>query len=166
MRVLVIDDEAPIRLLCRVMLEAEGVEVIEASDGPMGIEAAVLELPDLILLDVMMPALDGLAVAHTFRRDSATRAIPIIFLSPRKEFCACVNELRLHDIRALAEPFNPLELGDLVKEAVRNAEAAESTPEDDLSGLWALRTIATMPNAKSVDQDVAKWKQRLKGDSA
>jgi CheY-like chemotaxis protein len=70
MKVLVIDDEAPIRLLCRVNLEWEGVDVVETSDGPSGIEAARLELPDVILLDIMMPALDGLAVAQTLRRDS------------------------------------------------------------------------------------------------
>jgi two-component system alkaline phosphatase synthesis response regulator PhoP len=163
-KVLVIDDEAPIRLLCRVNLEAEGVNVIEASDGPTGIEAAGLELPDMILLDVMMPALDGLAVAQTLRGDSATRAIPIMFLSPRKEFCECVNFLRLHDIRALAEPFNPFELGNLVEDTVR--KAAEPTADADLADLWALRTIATTPNAKSVDHEVAKWKRRLKGDAA
>ena len=58
-RVLVIDDEAPIRLLCRVNLEAEGMEVLEANDGPSGLEEARREKPDVILLDVMMPALDG-----------------------------------------------------------------------------------------------------------
>jgi CheY-like chemotaxis protein len=96
-KVLVVDDEALIRLLCRVMLEAEGAHVIEASHGTLGIETAQAELPDVILLDFMMPALDGLAVAQTLRRDSETRAIPIVFLSPRREFCECVNELRLHD---------------------------------------------------------------------
>jgi two-component system alkaline phosphatase synthesis response regulator PhoP len=58
-RVLVIDDEPPIRLLCRVNLEAEGMEVLEAGDGPTGLEKARNEEPDVILLDVMMPGLDG-----------------------------------------------------------------------------------------------------------
>jgi DNA-binding response OmpR family regulator len=165
-KVLVVDDEAPIRLLCRVNLEAEGVHVIEASDGPTGIEAAGLDLPDVILLDFMMPALDGLAVAQTLRRDSETRAIPIVFLSPRREFCECVNELRLHDISALAEPFNPLELGNIVADAVKRAESTEPTPDAALAALWALRTIAKTPNAMSVDDEVTNWKQRLTGDAA
>ena len=63
-RVLVIDDEAPIRLLCRVNLEAEGMEVLEASDGPTGLEKARNDEPDVILLDVMMPGLDGWQVAE------------------------------------------------------------------------------------------------------
>ena len=63
-RVLVIDDEAPIRLLCRVNLEAEGMGVLEASDGPSGLEKARHELPDVVLLDVMMPGLDGWGVAE------------------------------------------------------------------------------------------------------
>ena len=58
-RVLVVDDEAPIRLLCRVNLEAEGMEVIEAADGRAGVQKAKEERPDLILLGVMMPRLDG-----------------------------------------------------------------------------------------------------------
>ena len=59
MRVLVIDDEAPIRLLCRVNLEDEGMEVLEAGDGPTGLELARSEVPDVVLMDVMMPGLDG-----------------------------------------------------------------------------------------------------------
>jgi len=58
-RVLVIDDEAPIRLLCRVNLEAEGMSVIEAGDGPRALELARPQQPEVILLDVMKPALDG-----------------------------------------------------------------------------------------------------------
>ncbi|MDQ3164082.1 MAG: response regulator, partial [Actinomycetota bacterium] len=62
--ILVIDDEAPIRLLCRVNLEAEGMSVLEAGDGPSGLERAREEQPDLVLLDVMMPGLDGWGVAE------------------------------------------------------------------------------------------------------
>ena len=68
-RVLVIDDEAPIRLLCRVNLEAEGMGVLEASDGPSGLEKARHELPDVVLLDVMMPGLDGWGVAEALLED-------------------------------------------------------------------------------------------------
>jgi CheY-like chemotaxis protein len=62
-RVLVVDDEAPIRLLCRVNLEAEKMEVLEAGDGD-GARMARKEHPDVILLDVMMPGLDGWRVAE------------------------------------------------------------------------------------------------------
>ena len=74
--VLVIDDEAPIRLLCRVNLEAEKMEVLEAADGPTGLEQARAAKPDVILLDVMMPGLDGWQVAEQLLEDDATKSIP------------------------------------------------------------------------------------------
>src|SRR6476620_6193637 len=82
-RVLVIDDEAPIRLLCRVNLEAEGMDVLEAADGPSGLEKARAESPDVILLDVMMPGLDGWRVEEELLDDPRTAAIPIVFLTAR-----------------------------------------------------------------------------------
>ena len=85
-RVLVIDDEAPIRLLCRVNLEAEGMTVLEAKDGPSGVEKAKQEHPDVILLDVMMPGLDGWRVAEELLEDGNTHEIPIVFLTARAEF--------------------------------------------------------------------------------
>ena len=75
-RVLVIDDEAPIRLLCRVNLEAEGMQVLEAADGPSGLEKARAETPDVVLLDVMMPGLDGWRVAEELLDDPAHRSDP------------------------------------------------------------------------------------------
>src|SRR5262252_9089539 len=80
-RVLVIDDEAPIRLLCRVNLEAEGIAVLEAADGTAGLELARGEQPDVVLLDVMMPGLDGWSVAEELLEDELTQGIPIIFLT-------------------------------------------------------------------------------------
>src|SRR2546429_8099126 len=82
-RVLVIDDEAPIRLLCRVNLEAEKMEVLEASDGPTGLEKARNEGPDVILLDVMMPGLDGWQVAEELLGDERTLGVSIVFFAGR-----------------------------------------------------------------------------------
>jgi CheY-like chemotaxis protein len=84
-RVLVVDDEAPIRLLCRVNLEAEGMQVLEAADGFAGVEAARAERPDVILLDVMMPGMDGWQVAERLVEDDTTNQIPLIFLTARAE---------------------------------------------------------------------------------
>src|ERR671931_2213977 len=84
-KVLVIDDEAPIRLLCRVNLEAEGMDVAEAADGPSGLELARTESPDAILLDVMMPGLDGWTVAERLLEDAETREVPIVFLTARAD---------------------------------------------------------------------------------
>src|ERR1044072_4286276 len=84
--VLVIDDEAPIRLLCRVNLEAEGMPVLEAGGGPSGVDKARAEQPDWSLLDVMMPGRDGWGVAEALLEDERTAEIPIIFLTARAEF--------------------------------------------------------------------------------
>src|SRR3712207_699359 len=84
-KVLVADDEPPIRLLVRVNLEAEGYEVIEAPDGNASIEVVRREHPDVILLDVMMPFKDGWEVAEELLRDDDTSGIPIIFLTARAD---------------------------------------------------------------------------------
>ena len=114
-RVLIIDDEAPIRLLCRVNLEAEGIDVIEAGDGPTGLELARRSLPDLVLLDVMMPGLDGWAVAEELLDDAATDGIPIIFLTARAEFRDRARGLDIGGVDYITKPFNPVDLAPLVR---------------------------------------------------
>jgi DNA-binding response OmpR family regulator len=128
-RVLVIDDEAPIRLLCRVNLEAEGMAVIEAGDGPSGLEAARSEHPDLILLDVMMPGLDGWGVAEALLEDDETSSIPIIFLTARAEFRDRARGLDIGGVDYITKPFNPVELAPLVRDLLERLERGE---RDDL----------------------------------
>jgi DNA-binding response OmpR family regulator len=114
-RVLVIDDEAPIRLLCRVNLEAEGMEVLEAADGPAGLEQARTESPDVILLDVMMPGLDGWRVAEELLDDPTTEDIPIVFLTARAELRDRARGIDLGGVDYVTKPFNPVELAPLVR---------------------------------------------------
>lgn len=139
-RVLVIDDEAPIRLLCRVNLEAEGMQVIEASDGPTGLELARAEVPDVVLLDVMMPGLNGWRVAEHLLEDERTRNIPIIFLTARAEFRDRARGLDIGGVDYVTKPFNPLELAPLVRELLARIERGE---RDELRGekLAALRAL-------------------------
>jgi DNA-binding response OmpR family regulator len=116
--VLVIDDEAPIRLLCRVNLEAEGASVLEADNGRDGIEMAKRERPDAILLDVMMPGMDGWTVAQELLEDEATRRIPIIFLTARADVRDRARGLGAGGLDYITKPFNPVELADLVGDVV------------------------------------------------
>jgi len=118
MKTLVIDDEAPIRLLCRVNLEAEGVEVLEAADGATGLEIAKRDKPDAILLDVMMPGLDGWSVAERLLSAEETRAIPIIFLTARADLRDRVRGMDAGGLDYVTKPFNPVELASLVREVV------------------------------------------------
>ncbi len=124
-RVLVIDDEAPIRLLCRVNLEAEKMEVIEAGDGPSGLAAARAERPDVILLDVMMPGLDGWRVAEQLLDEPETSDIPIIFLTARAEFRDRARGLDIGGIEYVTKPFNPVELAPLVRDLLGGLERGE-----------------------------------------
>ena len=139
-RVLVIDDEAPIRLLCRVNLEAEGMKVLEASDGPTGLEQAREHTPDVVLLDVMMPGLDGWRVAEQLLEDDRTNEIPIIFLTARAEFRDRARGLDIGGVDYVTKPFNPLELAPLVRELLARIERGE---RDELRGekLAALRSL-------------------------
>jgi DNA-binding response OmpR family regulator len=128
-KVLVIDDEAPIRLLCRVNLEAEGMDVLEAADGPTGLEMARDDNPDVILLDVMMPGLDGWRVAEQLVLDSSTSGIPIIFLTARAEFRDRARGLDIGGVDYVTKPFNPLELAPLVEDVIARVDRGE---RDDL----------------------------------
>jgi len=143
-RVLVIDDEAPIRLLCRVNLEAEGIEVLEAADGTTGLDLARAEQreqrPDVVLLDVMMPRLDGWRVAEELLVDERTSEIPIIFLTARAEFRDRARGLDIGGIDYVTKPFNPLDLAPLVRELLDRIERGQ---RDELRGekLAELRSL-------------------------
>jgi DNA-binding response OmpR family regulator len=139
-RVLVIDDEAPIRLLCRVNLEAENMTVLEADDGPSGIEAAQRELPDAILLDVMMPGLDGWQVAERLLDDEQTNSIPIVFLTARAELRDRARGLDLGGMEYVTKPFNPVELAPTVRALLDRVARGE---RDELrhQKLASLRTL-------------------------
>jgi len=109
-RVLVIDDEAPIRLLCRVNLEAEGMEVLEARDGPGGLEQARAERPDVILLDVMMPGMTGFEVCQRIRNDPQIAEIPIIILTALDDRESLLHALKAGADDFISKPFDRYEL--------------------------------------------------------
>jgi two-component system alkaline phosphatase synthesis response regulator PhoP len=139
-KVLVIDDEPPIRLLCRVNLEAEGIEVVEAGNGPAGLQKAREEDPDVVLLDVMMPGLDGWHVAQELLENEETADIPIIFLTARAEFRDRAKGLDIGGVDYVTKPFNPLELAPLVRQLLDRIERGE---RDDLRAekLGELRSL-------------------------
>ncbi len=115
-RVLLVDDDAAIRTLCSVSLRALGIEVIEAEDGARGLELVRRERPDLVLLDVSMPGLDGFEVGEIVRRHRKTRHIPLMFLSGEAETDARARKLGA--IACLAKPFDPVALSSLIATAL------------------------------------------------
>jgi CheY-like chemotaxis protein len=82
-RVLVIDDEPDVLLLCRVNLQHAGHEVVEAQDGADGLTLAQETAPDVIVLDLMLPAVDGYEVLHQLREDVRTRDVPVLVLTAK-----------------------------------------------------------------------------------
>ncbi len=84
-KILLVDDSSTARLLARMVLQESSYEVITARDGVEGVEKAKLERPDLILLDVMMPNMDGIEACKRLRDEPTTAAIPIIMVTTRGE---------------------------------------------------------------------------------
>ena len=83
------------------------MDVLEAADGPTGLEKARAETPDVVLLDVMMPGLDGWRVAEELLDDPRTESIPIVFLTARAELRDCARGIDLGGIDYVTKPFNP-----------------------------------------------------------
>jgi DNA-binding response OmpR family regulator len=143
-RVLVVDDDAPIRLLCRVNLETEQMEVLEAADGPAGLELAKTAKPDVVLLDVMLPRLDGWRVAEALLDDPETEQIPIVFLTARAELRDQARGFEIGGVDYVTKPFNPIRLADQIRELLARVERGE---RDELrrEKLARLRAVAGNP---------------------
>jgi DNA-binding response OmpR family regulator len=101
------------------------MEVLEAADGPSGLEKARSETPDVILLDVMMPGLDGWRVAEELLDDARTRSIPIVFLTARAELRDRARGIDLGGVDYVTKPFNPVELAPLVRDVLARVEQGE-----------------------------------------
>jgi CheY-like chemotaxis protein len=114
-RILVVDDEDDIREVAQMSLEmVAGWEVIAARNGEEGLRLAAEHRPDAILLDVMMPGMDGPATAQRLREDPATAAIPVILLTAKVQATDRRRFEGMPVAGVLAKPFDPLELANQV----------------------------------------------------
>lgn len=114
-RVLLVDDEPAMRAVCRMNLELEGFDVLEAAEGAEALRLALRERPDLVLLDVMMPSMDGFAVARGLQENPATSKIPVVFMTA---LAAGEDRRRGFDAGAVGyvvKPFDPVYLGETVR---------------------------------------------------
>ena len=119
MRILVADDEPHIRELVRLYLSKEGHDIDLASDGKEALEKALRLKPDLVVLDLMMPKLDGFEVTKHIREQSD---VPILMLTVRKEDAVKVAGFELGADDYLTKPFNPKELVARVKAILRRSD--------------------------------------------
>jgi DNA-binding response OmpR family regulator len=119
-RILVCDDEGGILAIAQLALQMqEGWEVITATSGQEAIAIAETEQPDAIVLDVMMPDLDGPATLELLRANPNTQSIPVIFLTAKTQDAEHHHLMNLLIAGILTKPFNPLTLGSKIAEILR-----------------------------------------------
>lgn len=146
-KILVIDDEPSITKLVSAYLKPEGYEVLVASDGPAGLKAARAFKPDLIILDVMLPGMDGIELLSRLRRESD---VYVIMLTAKTEETDKIVGLTVGADDYVTKPFSPRELVARVKAALRRIEAG--------AGLGVERSVLSF---KHVQIDVGARKVRV-----
>jgi signal transduction histidine kinase/PleD family two-component response regulator len=140
-KVLVVDDDPGIRMICREVLEAQGYVVREATDGQSALVEAKRFRPDLMLLDVMMPDLDGFQTAKRFRSDRDSAMTPVIFVSARGQTADKVRAFKLGAEDYLVKPFDSMELLARVEKALdRRERELGASPTTKLPGAGAIET--------------------------
>lgn len=122
--VLVVDDDPIIVSLLQVNFEIEGYDVLTATGGEAGLALARAGNPDVVVLDVMMPGIDGLEVARRLRDDPATKSIPVVMLSAKAQAADVQAGLEVAD-DYITKPFEPLELLERVGALVTRSRAAQ-----------------------------------------
>ncbi|MFW5941057.1 MAG: response regulator [Chloroflexota bacterium] len=116
--VLVVDDEPMARTLLRLMLVRAGFDVVEAEDGFDALEKLKNSSPDVMILDVMMPGIDGFSVCKAVRGDSMTAELPIIMLSAKTDLESVNKGLRVGADKYLTKPISPEELTRQVRDVL------------------------------------------------
>ncbi len=123
-KVLIIEDDGDLAQLISYNLSREGYRAVIARDGAAGLKLLRSERPDLVVLDIMLPDIDGLELCRAIRREPATSALPIIFLTARAEEIDRVIGLELGADDYVTKPFSPRELLARVKAVLRRSRAA------------------------------------------
>ena len=127
-KILIVEDEISIRQLVKYNLEKEGYQVLDAEDGVRGLKMARSEKPDLLLLDLMLPQMDGLEVCRNLKGNPASAALPIIMLTAKSEEIDKVIGLELGADDYMTKPFSPRELIARVKAVLRRSQKEANQP--------------------------------------
>jgi DNA-binding response OmpR family regulator len=142
--ILIVDDEANIRELARMYLEQEGYRVVTANDGRQALDSVQSEEPSLMILDLMLPELDGWEIC---RRVRASSNLPILMLTARDDDIDKIVGLELGADDYLTKPFNPRELVARVRAILRRATLAVQPPESQTKQLG---DVVVDPGAREV----------------
>jgi putative two-component system response regulator len=124
-KVLVVDDHPSSRMTAVALLSVEGYEVLEADSGPAALKRVVESNPDLILLDVMMPGMDGFEVCRRLKDDEQTRLIPVVFITALNDRRSRIMGIEVGGDDFLTKPFDRLELSARVKSLIRQKRLNE-----------------------------------------
>jgi CheY-like chemotaxis protein len=124
-RVLIVDDESSIRLVCSINFAASGWDCTEAADGQEALDRIRHDRPDVVLLDVMMPRVDGWTVAERLAADGETADVPIVFLTARAEQRDRERAHRLGAVGYLTKPLDPVQLPDQIDAIVERVRRGE-----------------------------------------
>ena len=147
--ILVVDDEPHIVELAKLYLENEGYQVVSASDGAQALDEVETEKPALIILDLMLPEIDGWEVCRQVRAKSS---LPVIMLTARSDDVDKIVGLELGADDYVTKPFNPRELVARVKAVLRRAEAATAAASPALVRAGSLRVDSARREARLGDQ--------------
>jgi DNA-binding response OmpR family regulator len=126
--VLVADDEEDIRALVAFRLQRAGYDVITAADGEEALALATTQLPDLIVLDMMMPKATGLEVTRSLRGQDSTKDIPVILLTARAQEADVASGFEAGADDYVKKPFSPKDLQSRVQKLLERRPAARSAP--------------------------------------
>ena len=129
-RILIVDDEARIRRFVRMNLDLEGYEVFEAENGVAALQRVRDDMPDLVLLDVMMPDLDGF---ETLARIREMSSVPVIMLTVKGDEDDRIKGLDLGADDYITKPFSPRELVSRIRAVLRRVEPSKTQTEDPLA---------------------------------
>ena len=157
--ILVADDEAPIRTLIRKYAEFSGHEVSEAADGMQAIALAAKAAPDLIIMDIMMPELDGFSAVREIRK---TSSVPVLFLSARGEEYDRINGFESGADDYVVKPFSPKELLLRVEAILRRAGSAATGARAEAKEVYTFGGLVVDMTARIVTADGAELDLSLK----
>jgi len=119
--VLLVDDEDDIRFVAEISLrDVGGLSTYVASSGPEGIDAAATHQPDLIVLDMMMPGMDGMETLSRLRENPLTSGIPVIFMTARAQHHEVEDYVAAGALAVITKPFDPMTLHQQIKDIVAN----------------------------------------------
>ena len=161
-KILAIDDSPSDLFLLKSLLQKTELTILTAKNGSRGMEIAVSEQPDLILLDVMLPDIDGFEVCKKLKANSYTSAIPIIFISAKDQTCDKIAGLNVGAIDYITKPFDPGELKARIESVFRTLELEEKisilVDTDELTGLTSRRHFFAILGSEM-------FRARIKGES-